>query len=106
MHKACRRKRPVGIVYAVSACYVTKRALQKWLVAVQAEHRVLQAFRQDPFGCSGSLMSKKRDRDPFAVGPYSSDRCTELEPILHHCEDAQPQTYLDVATVVPWETLQ
>ena len=51
----------------------------------QAEHKVLEAFRQDAFGCEGALLSKKEDRDPFAVGPYLGNRCPDMEPLLNHC---------------------
>lgn len=53
---------------------------------LQGEHKALEAFRKDPFGCQGALLSKKEDRDPFAVGPYFGNRCPDMESLLSHCE--------------------
>ena len=71
------------------------------MIGLQGEHRVLEAFRQDPFGCGGSLMSKKHDRDPFAVGPYSSNRCVGLEPMLNYCQDTV-NARKGFSDIVPW----
>lgn len=56
---------------------------------MQGEHKALEAFRADPFGCQGSLLSKKEERDPFAVGPYSGNRCPDMESLLSYCEAKQ-----------------
>ena len=42
-------------------------------------------FKADPYGCSGELGRKRRERDPFNVGqPYSRTN-PELAPLLAHC---------------------
>lgn len=48
---------------------------------------VIEAFQQDPFGCSGALMAKKHGRDPFAVGAYSGNRCPGLGRMLDKCQN-------------------
>ena len=69
---------------------------------LQNEDQVVEAFRKDPFGCEGALLQKKEDRDPFAVGPYSSDRCPDMEQLLTHCQNAAytGQTY---HAQLPWD---
>ncbi|KAL0045358.1 hypothetical protein WJX82_004782 [Trebouxia sp. C0006] len=71
--------------------------------AQEAEHKVLEAFKKDAFGCEGSLMSKKEDRDPFAVGPYLGNRCPDMEPLLNHCQSTthSSTTYHEH---LPWDS--
>ena len=50
-----------------------------------SEIEVRAQFKADPYGCSGELGRKRRERDPFNVGqPYSRTN-PELAPLLAHC---------------------
>ena len=77
----------------------------KWWASgvLQGEQQVLEAFRKDPFGCHGSLLNKKEDRDPFAVGPYFGNRCPDMDPLLSHCQTAA-HTSQKYSPRLPWDT--
>ncbi|KAL3133786.1 hypothetical protein ABBQ32_008266 [Trebouxia sp. C0010 RCD-2024] len=69
--------------------------------AQEGEHKALEAFRKDPFGCQGALLSKREDRDPFAVGPYFGNRCPDMESLLSHC-DSIKQKRRKASVHLPW----
>ena len=73
------------------------------LAVLQGEHKALEAFRKDPFGCQGTLLSKKEDRDPFAVGPYFGNRCPHMESLLSHCENTK-QSGQKPSMHLPWDS--
>ena len=75
---------------------------QQWAV-VQGEQKALEAFRKDPFGCRGALLSKKEDRDPFAVGPYFGNRCPAMESLLSHCEGTKQRGHT-ASIHLPWDS--
>ncbi|KAG1666294.1 hypothetical protein FOA52_004775 [Chlamydomonas sp. UWO 241] len=64
--------------------------------AQEGEARTVAAFRNDPYGCQGDLISKKLNRDPFAVGPIHPSRCPQMRSLLAHCS---PHLY---EGTVPW----
>eukprot|EP00890_Picochlorum_soloecismus_P006828 jgi/Picsp_1/970/NSC_04454-R1_hypothetical protein CHLNCDRAFT_28621 [Chlorella variabilis] len=53
--------------------------------AIEGEEKTRQAFKEDPYGCMGSLAQKRQFRDPFAHGGYPSERCPDIGPLLQHC---------------------
>ena len=88
-----------------SACIMYKYHVcvdQKWAL-LQGEHKALEAFRKDPFGCRGALLSKKEDRDPFAVGPYFGNRCPDMESLLSHCESIKQRGH-KASMHLPWDS--
>ncbi|ERN19924.1 hypothetical protein AMTRI_Chr11g100680 [Amborella trichopoda] len=53
--------------------------------AIKGEELVRAQFREDPYGCSGSLHAKKLKRDPFhRTIPYPRG-CPELEGLFNYC---------------------
>eukprot|EP00884_Botryococcus_braunii_P022275 jgi/Botrbrau1/8731/Bobra.0090s0007.1 len=58
--------------------------------AIEGEKKTLDAFHYDPYGCTGMLASKRQERDPFAIGPYTPGRCPAAGPLLTYCG---PQLY-------------
>ena len=87
----------LGIMYTYHVCVD-----QEWAV-LQGEHKALEAFRTDPFGCQGALLSKKEDRDPFAVGPYFGNRCPDMESLLSHCESSKLRGH-KASMHLPWDS--
>lgn len=53
--------------------------------AVDGEAAAAAAFRTDPYGCTGPLAAKRAERDPFASGGYSPDRCPAMAGLLEWC---------------------
>jgi hypothetical protein len=51
----------------------------------QGEAKVLEMWEQDMYGCHGDLAAKRRERDPFAWGPVSAERCPPMEELLDWC---------------------
>lgn len=54
-------------------------------ICVQGEKKTLAAFQRDPYGCSDALARKRQERDPFAIGPYTPERCPVVGPLLAYC---------------------
>ncbi len=50
--------------------------------ALAGEQRTLSSFRQDPFGRSGPLQTKRSQRNPFARHPDYSRTCPEMAQFL------------------------
>ena len=65
--------------------------------AIEGEEKTRQEFKEDPYGCMGSLAQKRQFRDPFAHGGYPSERCPDIGPLLQHCS-----TSYFSASNLPW----
>lgn len=68
--------------------------------AEEGERRVMALFQEDPYGCQEPLSSKRAERDPFAEGGYSPDRCPDMASILLWCG---PDLYTGS---LPWDQQQ
>ncbi|XP_047341043.1 uncharacterized protein C57A10.07 [Impatiens glandulifera] len=53
--------------------------------AVKGEALVRAQFQNDPYGCSGSLRSKKLKRDPFHRSIPYPNGCPEIEGLFRYC---------------------
>ena len=83
--------------------YTRHGCVDQKLAILQGEHKALQAFSKDPFGCKGDLLFKKEDRDPFAVGRYFGNRCPDMESLLSHCENTK-QRGQKASPHLPWDS--
>lgn len=53
--------------------------------AIRGEALVRAQFQNDPYGCSGSLRSKKLRRDPFHRSIPYPNGCPEIEGLFRYC---------------------
>lgn len=53
--------------------------------AVKGEEKVVEMFREDPYGCNGELRKKRLERDPFLRAiPYPAG-CHEMKGLFGYC---------------------